>query len=415
MNLCSECKVNYADCVCLCRYPPSQYLCNNDLQNHMLKLNSPFPHRFMPISMLEFLKTQENFDACLRQHSNFERMKHELSEVVARADARSDQLNETCDLAINTIQAFRPFYQQVIYNSGQSLKDQVNWVVEEISRMLQAPGSLPQNDLAASCWNYVSGQTDRLIPRFVLNEDPDALLREYRLSVDSLVQGLSDQTIGRERRETEEMGRKLVAADSAVRDLNAQIAEMGQLQGVIVQKEKTVEELRTTLAAYDVRLQHLNNTLQEVRKAQENELDQVELEHQSELASIQAGLIGEREELDRQWRELLGHDQAWWPDLVSRINADTILCCVPYCLLWPMVGFAQRNTDVEMDDVMTFLLPTLLCCVGAAINRTRLRQRRRVQGSFLIDLSLYFLGVWNACLLEQERDTRGMAHAHFYR
>lgn len=417
MNTCSECTVRNADFVCLCCFPLSQFICNDDRQNHMLKLklNSPFPHRLVPISMRDFLNTQESFDTCLKQYGNFERMKHELLEIVAKADTRTDQLNETCDLVVSTVEAFRPFYQRVIDSSVQSLKGQTHWVVQEIGRMLEAPGFLPQNDLATSCWAYVSGQTDRFAPRFVLNEDPDTLLREYRLSAESLFNGLRDQNIGQERREIDDLGRRLFAADSAIRDLNTQIAEMGQLQGVVAQKEKSEAELRSTLAAYEVRLQHLNRTIEEVRKSHENELEQIEFDHKSELANIQKGLIGEREELDRQWRELLGHDQAWWPDLVSRIDADSLMCGLPYCLCWPLVGFAQRNTDVEMDDGITFLLPTVLCCVGAAINRTRLRQRRRVQGSFLIDLTLYFLGVWNACLVAQEKDTRGMAHAHFYR
>jgi hypothetical protein len=354
--------VHDADYVCLCRFPLTQFLCKEDIPTHQRKLSSSFIHRTVPLSLRDFLNTKEEFDTYLKRLGNFERMKHELGVIIERANQWNDQLTETSDVAISTVQGFQPAYKQTIENACQNLRDQANWAVQEVQKMLEIPGYLPQDDLTASCWVYISGQTDQFAPRLVLG-DHENVLREYRFSVESLAQGLRDLNIGRERRDIEEMGRRLNAADNTIRGLNAQIEELGKLRGVNMEKEKTEAELRAALAAYETRLTHLNHTLEELRKSHDNELDLIEIEHHAELESIQRGLQGEREEMDRQWPTLLSHDQAWWSDLVSRINADTILCCLPYCILWPIAELSQRNSDVGINDILTLLFGTVLCCV----------------------------------------------------
>ena len=260
MNTCVECTVHSADFVCLCRFPLTHFICKEDISTHQRKPSSSFLHRPVPVSLRDFLNTQEEFDTYLKRLGNFERMKYELGVMIERTNQWNDQLTETTEVAISTVQAFQPAYKQTVEIACQHLRDQANWAVQEVQKMLEIPGYLPQDDLTASCWVYVTGQTDQFAPSLVLG-DHENVLREYRFSVESLVQGLRDLSIGRERRDIEEMGRRLNAADNTIRGLNAQIEELGKLRGVNMEKEKTEAELRAALAAYETRLTHLNHTL----------------------------------------------------------------------------------------------------------------------------------------------------------
>lgn len=50
------------------------------------------------------------------------------------------------------------------------------------------------------------------------------------------------------------------------------------------------------------------------------------------------------------------------------------------------------------------ILPVLLCGIGAAINRMRIGLRHRVNTSFWYSSLMYATGLYNYCLLVQERD-----------
>lgn len=415
--LCIECKAEGSEFVCLCQFPLTNHLCKDHTGSHVQKTSLAFPHRISPLVIINDLTTKDRFEAHLKKLWKFELTKQSLREFCDRVNRWGEEMREVGDRAIEVFQTYRPAYQQTVDAASQNLVNQAEHLLQEIPKILDNPGYFPQDDLTLSCWEYISDQTDVLAPRFQQQVDCEMMLREFRTTVEVLGNELKEWNIGRERREKEEMMRRVAVFEGLNRDLQGKLEEMNQLRDVNRQKEKTEAELRTALAAKDVQIQEQKRSLEELRKSRQQELDLLDMEHQAELADIQSGLQGERAEIERQWQGLLQMDQTWWPDLVSRINVDTLICSIPYCVLWPLVGFTQRHTLESMDDPLTCLLPTVLCCIGAAINRSRLRQRHGIQGSFLIDLTLYSLGVWNSCLLAQERDARNneSARAYFYR
>lgn len=107
--------------------------------------------------------------------------------------------------------------------------------------------------------------------------------------------------------------------------------------------------------------------------------------------------------LKRDWKDEIFN-------LEAQITAVALCCCLPLSLCWPLVGLWQAvNNDRSTcfcdicEGTFVCLLPTLLCCLGAAINRSRYMRGLGVKTSFLLDLSLFSMHIWNACLICQER------------
>lgn len=103
-------------------------------------------------------------------------------------------------------------------------------------------------------------------------------------------------------------------------------------------------------------------------------------------------------------------------NLPSQIMTATLCCCAPFCLCWPLVGLWQAMNNDNLDktwcgcDIFAgayiCILPTLFCCVGAALNRSAYMQKAGLKTSFLVDLSLFSMHIWNACLVCQETEVQ---------
>lgn len=103
-------------------------------------------------------------------------------------------------------------------------------------------------------------------------------------------------------------------------------------------------------------------------------------------------------------------------NLASQIMTATLICYVPFCFCWPLVGLWQAVNRERLDPslcgchiwtgIYTCCLPTFLCCVGAALNRRAFMLSAGLETNFLLELSLFSMHVWNACLVCQETVTQ---------
>lgn len=351
MNICVTCATHPAVSICLCNWPIKQLFCPEDLPKHKATPSASFPHRDMPVALLDVLNTKEDFDVFLRRVQRFESVKHDLGEKIVKANEWARGLDLICEQAINKIREFHANNRQKLEVYCRDLTEQVNVAMKELERIMKEPGSEAYDALVASCWKFISEQSTNFAPELNLEGESEGFMRAARKKIGEL-----SNELGNVRFEKWIMPRPAEAAKPI-------IPNPGEF-----------------------------------------------------ALAITSGGISSWLPRDKSARAYAsGPNSDWLSSLHSKISLCTLLCCLPMFMCWPIVGLCQSRDyystrpatfSTKIKSLILCLLPTLTCCFGAAINRTRQRRDSLIEGSFLLDLSFYCLGVWNTCLLLQEMDQK---------
>mmetsp|Transcript_5333 Transcript_5333/g.9780 ORF Transcript_5333/g.9780 Transcript_5333/m.9780 type:complete len:105 (+) Transcript_5333:264-578(+) len=81
---------------------------------------------------------------------------------------------------------------------------------------------------------------------------------------------------------------------------------------------------------------------------------------------------------------------------------DLLSCLIAWCVPCGTCGISAYSVDKAAGDGMfiPFLLPCLIGCIGFAINRGKIREKYKLNGSFIIDCLLHWF--CNLCAVTQE-------------
>lgn len=317
-TICSACTIRGAEFVCCCSWPLNQLFCLEDLTKHIAVPSSTFPHRPMPISSLETIKSKGQFHDLVRHYQGLDRLKGKFAEMISETAKLSNKLDEAFDQAIIRIQELRTVYKSQLDLECRNWNDKMQISLMEVDKKIAEPNYVVQGALANHCWNFIyMGGTTELLPELIL------LKKERKL----FIRYFDDKH-------------------------NALIANC---------------QARLT-----------NNSIAKIS-----------------VKALTQKYVGSIANLNEQ------------------IRFTTLCCCLPLCLCWPLVGLWQAVNFSNLDDgccsiipaSFRCLLPTCLCCVGAALNRRFLMKWAGVKTtSFLEELSLYSMHIWNACLVCQEAE-----------
>ena len=327
-----------AEFVCCCNWPLSQFFCSDDLAKHTACPSSAFPHRPLPISVLNKLTLKPQFDQFLVRSDELELEKVQLLEEIDKRAKMSDKFNEMCGHTICKLQELQVWYRTKVDTECQNLKEEVQMLINEEGRRLTEFESMTQD----------------LLPKNVNQSILD--LRKKLLSMKS------DKFLNFK------FAKSLQVLVSEYRN--------GMNAKKIISENKNIQEFRATAGRYTKKLK------------------EAKLKGASSISNLEA-----------------------------QITTATLCCCLPFCLCWPLVGFwqAMNRDNLEsgcgcdiIQGTYLCLLPTLLCCLGAAINRRTYMQRVGIKTNFLVDLSFFSMHIWNTCLVCQEAEIAKTYHLRRY-
>jgi Cys-rich protein (TIGR01571 family) len=83
-----------------------------------------------------------------------------------------------------------------------------------------------------------------------------------------------------------------------------------------------------------------------------------------------------------------------------RIFGVSCLICGQICLSARIAGEIQKDKTSNSYAISAFLLSACLCCVGSAINRSRIRRKYEIGGCCLCDCLTHMFLPW--CAITQE-------------
>jgi len=172
---CTECSLNVAEFICLCRWPLDHFFCKADISTHVAELNTGFSHRQMPIIHLKTLTSKEEFDLLLLRWERFDTVKTVLSERVERANGWRDPLPQQASEELQTLRASNMLKLEAYC---QSLAGQVSSAMQEITLVLEDPNHEIQGTLGISCWEFICERTASFEPRFTLEGDLESFQAE---------------------------------------------------------------------------------------------------------------------------------------------------------------------------------------------------------------------------------------------
>ena len=339
---CTVCSRKAAEFLCLCHWPVDQFFCKTDISIHIVRPGSV--HRPMPITVLKTLTSREQFELLLLRWTRFDTVKTNLTQYQERInDLREMNPEESA----GELQGLGEGNRLKLETFTRGLAGQVSMAIQEITAVLENQNHQIRDVLAASCWEFISGQTASFEPKFAQESEMEIFLAGLRHSTKEQSQGQHVQSVDKTR----------IALLPAREQEGAEEARQLRRASQAAKWEKCKSQCAKLLRY---------------------------LEKQFCWPLLKTG----------KWQRPSLCQLFWSLPLFS----------------WPIVGFCQSMEYVKSNGhgcdpkgVFICLLPTFCICFGATFNRSWLR------GAFdretARDLFLFSLHVWNAFLVDVELGT----------
>lgn len=397
--ICTTCTQQAAECMCLCQWPV-QLLCQRDLAFHATKISTLYPHRLLNITSYSAIgNSRAEFDQFVQRLERVEKVKAALWSAVEQEKSRIQELDQVCMQMTDQVQGFRDSYRLQLEAKSNAASQQVNSALVEVQEALDNSSYKIQDQLARKCWEYISGQSASFEGNLNIESVP-VLLVQFKEAADRLRNGLQRGNLEETNPEKIEI-EKLKQANSRI------------------MLELDVEKKRVSLLEVDLQSQNLQ--VQELEKNNRTLTKQTETQ-QSQLAKEESKVKKLESKLNtkevREEKRKNGEKTCWescssFLKLVMCYccartgewqlpSAFEILCC-PCMMMWPCAACAQafylgEYNKRNINECGVCLLTTCLCCVGAAINKSRIREDK-LNAGFLLDLCLFSMHCWNSCLV----------------
>ena len=72
--------------------------------------------------------------------------------------------------------------------------------------------------------------------------------------------------------------------------------------------------------------------------------------------------------------------------------SDIFSCCCAFIVPGGYCFIQSKAVSIATGEsmVVPFILPCLLCCIGGAMNRGKIREKHKLDGSFVVDCLLHW-------------------------